>query len=69
MLDVNSYELINKCSPFVLFNFIRIVGGNKTTLRATTRHTTANGEEWRHPTSGNHTTETVKECNDNNTKV
>ena len=39
MLDVNAYELINKCSPFVIFDFIRSVVG-ETTARATTRHTT-----------------------------
>ena len=45
------------------------VGGNKTTSRATTRHTIQNGEELRHPKSSNHTTESVKECNDNDTNV
>ena len=38
MLDVNAYELSNKCSPFVLFNFIRSMGGKTT---ATTESTTA----------------------------
>ena len=32
MLDVKAYELINKCSLFVLFDFIRSVGG-KTTVQ------------------------------------
>ena len=34
MVDVNSYELINKCSPFVLFDLIRSVGGSETTMTA-----------------------------------
>ena len=59
MLDVNAYEFINKCSPFVLFNFIRSVGG-ETTARATTIHRTADRDKWRYPTSSNHTTKSVK---------
>ena len=31
MLDVNSYELINTCSPFVLFDLIKSVGGREAT--------------------------------------
>ena len=31
MLDVNSYELINKCSTFVLFDLIKSVGGREAT--------------------------------------
>ena len=30
MFDVNSYKLINKCSPFILFDSIRNVGGETT---------------------------------------
>ena len=79
MLDVNAYKLINKCSPFVLFDFIRSVGGKTTatatstpatettatvvalmTARATTRKITSDREKWRHQTSSNHTTESVK---------
>ena len=31
MLEVNSYELINKCSPYILLNFIKIKCERKTT--------------------------------------
>ena len=45
MLEVNSYELINKCSTFVLFDLIRSVGGREATtekrLRSTTEATNA----------------------------
>ena len=41
MLDMNSYELINKCSQFVLFDLIRSVGGRETTATTTTESTTS----------------------------
>ena len=74
MLEVNSYELINKCSPFVSFDLIRSVGGRETTAttekRLHYRDRVYNGNRGysnsscTHPKSSNHTTESVKECND-----
>ena len=79
MLDLNSYELINYCSPFILFDFIRSVRGKTTATTESTTATEATAivvalrtasatipdklpqiEKWRHRTSSNHTTESVK---------
>ena len=76
MLVVNSYELNNKCSPFVIIDFIRSVGGRATTTptesttaaeatatvvaRLQTSHVDRSRDEWRHPTSRKHTNENVK---------
>ena len=46
MLEVNSYELINKCSTFVLFDLIRKCGRQRSDYReatATTKSTTTTG--------------------------
>ena len=82
MLDMNSYELINTYSPFVLFDLIRSVGGRgmtgtteKRLQRINYDYKVYNGNggyslcSSTHPTSSNRTTESVKECNDNDTKV
>ena len=64
MFGVNSYELINKCSPFILFDLIRSVGGRAMTTtaesttateatatvaaRLLTSHFDRSRDEWRH---------------------
>ena len=75
MLDVNSYELINTYSTFVLFDLIRSVGGREATTEKQLRYRDYKGNRGNgncsctHPTSSNHTTESVKECDDSDTKV
>ena len=63
MLDATSYELINRCSTFVLFDLIRSAGGRETTMIDYSNRSCT------HPTSSKYTTESVKESYDNDTKV
>ena len=61
MPDVNAYELINIINAHHTYYLISPeVWEAKMTTRATTRHTTADQEEWPHRTSNNHTTESEK---------
>ena len=83
MLDVNSYELINKCSTFLLFDLIRSVGGREATATAEKRPQRKDYDrlqrlqtqqglqqpQLQNATSSNNTTESVKEWDDNDTKV
>ena len=75
MLDVNSYELINKCSTFILFDLIRSVGGREATTEKQLRYRDYKGNRGNsnlsctHSASSNNTNESVKECDDSDTKA